>query len=73
MRSVAMNPGQMLFTVMPSVATSSASALAKPRTPARAVEERMRPGSGCLAATETRQMIRPHFALLMIGTAARAR
>src|SRR5438132_13767057 len=73
MRSVAINHVQTLFTVMPSFATSSDSALAKPRTPARAVLDRIRPGRGCNAAMDARQMIRPHFALVMIGTAARAR
>src|SRR2546428_2207279 len=73
MRSVAINPGQTLFTVMPAFATSSDSALAKPRTPAGAVLDRSRPGRGCNAAMDARQMIRPHFALVMIGTAARAR
>src|SRR6185436_15776959 len=72
MRSVAMNPGQTLFTVMPSLATSSDSALANPRTPARAVDDRIKPGSGCSAAIDARQMMRPHRALVMIGTAALA-
>src|SRR3989449_752187 len=72
-RSVAMNPGHTTLTVIPSGATSSASALAKPSTPARAVVERIRPGTGCFAATEARQMMRPHWTLRITGTAARAR
>ena len=72
-RSVAMKPGHTTFTVIPSAATSSARAFANPRTPARAVVERMSPGRGCLAATDARQMMRPHWSFRMMGTAARAR
>src|SRR2546422_5309353 len=31
------------------------------------------PGRGCLAATDARQMMRPHWSFRMMGTAARAR
>src|SRR5256885_3584285 len=53
--------------------SAGAHAFANPSTPARAVVERMSPGRGCLAATDARQMIRPHWSFRMMGTAARAR
>src|SRR5216117_689689 len=65
--------GITTLTVIPSAATSSARAFANPRTPARAVVERMSPGRGCLAATDARQIMRPHSSFRMMGTAARAR
>src|SRR5216117_2088637 len=65
--------GITVNVVIPSAATSSARAFANPRTPARAVVERMSPGRGCLAATDARQIMRPHSSFRMMGTAARAR
>ena len=72
-RSVLVNPGITLFTVMPEEATSLASVLANPVTAARTAFDRMRPSIGCFTATEVMLMIRPHPAFFIAGSTARVR
>ncbi len=58
-RSVAMFPGQTLFTVIPSGASSRDRVLAMPTTPRRAVLDRISRSMGCLTAMEVMLMMRP--------------
>src|SRR6478672_10243854 len=69
-RSVACSPGCRLFTVTPSGATSPASVLRKPVTPARAVFERIRVGIGWRTEIDVIATTLPHPCVCIAGTAA---
>lgn len=70
-RSVRMRPGSTVFTVIWSGASSSASVLASPATPARRLLDRTRPGIGSFTALEATLMIRPLRLARRCGKAAR--
>ena len=63
-------PGSNEFTVTPSAATSRASVLRKPVTPARAVFDRMSVGIGWRTAIEVIATTLPHCCSRMAGTAS---
>ncbi len=65
--SVFVNPGQTEFTVIPYAASWLDKDLAKPKTPALAVFERIRLSIGCLADTEVIFIILPHFWLFILS------
>ena len=67
---MACEPGCTELTVTPSAATSRASVLRNPVTPARAVFERMSPAIGCRTDTDVMAATRPQPWARMAGTAA---
>ena len=70
-RSVSIQPGSTLFTVMPASATSSARVLAQPTTAARMLLLRMSPGKGCFTDTLVMLITRPQPRARMPGSRAR--
>ena len=70
MRSVSCDPGCSEFTVTPSAATSRASVLRKPVTPARAVFDRISVGIGWRTAIDVIATTLPHRCACIAGTAS---
>src|ERR1700730_4970733 len=67
-RSVAMRPGRMMFAVMPSHATSRASALDQPTSERRRALERPRFAIGAIALDEALVIILPQARAFMLGS-----
>ena len=64
-------PGQTVFTVIPSLPTSSDKAFAQPKTPNLMLLLRNRLSTGVFTDTEDILIIRPHFFYFILGKTIR--